>query len=241
MKGHIVVRKASVVDLAAVARLEYAIFGREGIIPFQIDHFAACLAAYPEGFFVAEQEKKVVGYVYAQIVFYNMAGSDEAGRWSSFEEVIARGHKPAGNYHLGINIGSAIPGAGKLLVQELLALGHRTGKPVLGMSRVSGFAQYVEGLVSQGVLPAEICEQALNTVAVQYVLACAQMVSGKVKLASWCPGICEPAPFMLPPPSVRDPVLCKYLLNKDVAVYAVLPRFLDDAASMGYSVLIGPA
>lgn len=241
MKNHIVIRRASVADLAAVARLEYAIFGGEGIVPFEINHFAACLAAYPEGFFVAEQEKEVVGYVYAQIVFYNMAGSDESVRWSSFEEVIARGHKPAGNYHLGINIGSAIPGAGKLLVQELLALGRRTGKSVLGMSRVSGFAQYVDGLVLQKVVPDAPNRQTLDMIAAHYVRECARMVNGKVKLASWSPGICESAPLVLPSPSVRDPVLCKYLLNKDVAVYAVLPRFLDDAASMGYSVLIGPA
>jgi hypothetical protein len=241
MKDRVFVRKASVADLAAVARLEYAIFGKEGIVPFPMEHFATCFASYPEGFFVAEEAGKIVGYVYAQIIACDMVSAEEVRQWSSFEEVIARGHKPDGNYHLGINIGSVRSGAGKMLVEEFLALGRSTCKPALGMSRISGFGQYVKDLIVQGLICAEASQHMFDMLALHYVLQCAQMVGGVVRLKPWCPGVREQIPGVLPVPSVRDPVLCKYLLNQEVAVYAILPHFLDDTASKDYSVLIGPA
>lgn len=246
MKKGIVVRNATRKDLMRVVELEQSIFGAEGLVPFCYKHFATCLEAYPQGFFVAEENGSIVGYVYAQIIYFNPHDPVEITKWTSFDaiigsEVLRASHKPNGDYHLGINIGSISPGAGKLLVDALVSLGQCTGKPVLGMSRVSGLRTYLQSLKYMGIDIDSMYDERRHAIALAYVLQSATLVGGAVRLMESCPGVAHLSSLQLPTVSVRDPVLCKYLLNKAVAVFAILPNFLNDPASAHYAVLIGPA
>jgi ribosomal protein S18 acetylase RimI-like enzyme len=63
MKKSIVVRNATRKDLMRVVELEQSIFGAEGLVPLCYKHFATCLEVYPQGFFVAEENDSIVGYV----------------------------------------------------------------------------------------------------------------------------------------------------------------------------------
>lgn len=242
----LVVRNASVADLNRVTELETRIFSAHSITPFDRGHFSAWLEVYPQGFFVAEQDGEVVGYTYTQVIKCNPNDPRELDRWTSFNVMNDRGytrasHRVDGNYHLGVNIGSVVPGAGKVLVEALVDLGNVLGKPLLGMSRISGLKAYFEKLVVDGVVNPHVDVKMKNAIALAYSLQCAKMVGGSVRLIPNGPGMDGPAPPNLPAVTIPDPVLCKYLRNPHFAVWGLLPAFIDDPASMNYAVLMGPA
>ncbi len=240
------VRNATVADLDRVVELETNIFAAHSITPFVREHFDAWLEVYSRGFFVAEQGGEVVGYTYTQVINCNYSDPYELDRWVSFDDVNDRGytrasHQRDGNYHLGVNIGSAVPGAGKLLVEALVELGQNVQKPLLGMSRISGLKSYVHQLVQTGIVDAGTAAVAKHAIALYYVLECAKLASGFVRLMPQSAGLSHVGLPSLPKPSTPDPVLCKYLRNKHFAIWALLPDFIEDPASLNYAVLIGPA
>lgn len=244
--GQLVVRNASAADLDRVTELETRIFSAHSITPFDRGHFSAWLEVYPQGFFVAEQDGVVVGYTYTQVIDCDPNDPRELDRWTTFDVMNDKGytkasHRAGGNYHLGVNIGSVVPGAGKALVEALVRLGDAMGKPLLGMSRVSGLKAYFEKLVADGIIGPRVDVKVKNAIALAYSLQCAKMVGGSVRLISNGPGMDYPDLPALPAVAVPDPVLCKYLRNPHFAVWALLPAFIKDPASLDYAVLMGPA
>lgn len=245
MSEKLCVRNANFHDLNRVTQLESEIFSAQGITPFGQQHFAAWLDIYPKGFFVAEQEGVIVGYTYTQVINCNPSNPGEFHSWSTFDQMNDGGytratHCPDGNFHLGVNIGSVVPGAGKVLVEALMKLAHDLQKPLLGMSRVSGFRKYFERLIKGRVLEEQMALEIKNTIVLFYALQCAQMVNGGVRLVKDACGLERLGKVKLPPVDVPDPVLCKYLRNPHFVVWTILPNFIDDPASLNYSVLTGP-
>lgn len=242
----LVVRNASAADLNRVTELETRIFGAHSITPFDRGHFSAWLEVYPQGFFVAEQDGEVVGYTYTQVIKCNPNDPRELDRWTSFNVMNDSGytrasHRADGNYHLGVNIGSVVPGAGKVLVEALVDLGNALGKPLLGMSRISGLKAYFEKLVVDRIVNRHVDVKMKNAIALSYFLQCAKMVGGSVRLIANSPGMNYSDLSALPVVTVPDPVLCKYLRNPHFATWALLPEFIADPASLNYAVLMGPA
>lgn len=240
----LLVRNANYTDLDQVVELETKIFSAQNIVPFDRGCFEAWLEVYPLGFFVAECVGKVVGYTYTQVIHADFSDPKELARWTSFDVMNDRGytrasHRADGNYHLGVNIGSVSPGAGKVLVESLANLARQTQKPLLGMSRISGLRVYFDKLMASGVIEAGIGREVKDAIALNYALQCASMVKGAVKLVESSPGRVATLPD-LPSITVPDPVLCKYLRNPDFAVWAVLPEFIKDPDSLDYAVLTGP-
>ena len=244
-KADVSVRNAAQTDLDRVSELEVAIFSAQNIAPFSRGHFSAWLEVYPQGFFVAEQAGIVVGYTYTQLISADFACSGELTRWTSFDVMTDCGytrasHCPGGNYHLGVNIGSVVPGAGKILVESLVQLAASLGKPLLGMSRISGLRNYVQKLVQCGVVGEVTSRADKDAIALSYTMQCVNMVGGRMKLLETSPGRdCSNLPD-LPVTREFDPVLCKYLRNPRFAVWAILPEFIEDPDSLNYAVLTGP-
>lgn len=241
----IIVRNARQSDLHPITKLEREIFCPHGIEPFTYEHFSDWLEVYAPGFFVAELEGRIVGYVYSQIIECYPEDPDEISRWKTFNAMIGNGytkytHKPNGTHHLGVSIGSIISGAGKLLTSASVELGKNSKKPLLGMSRISGFGKYYTDLSKKGAIPAEPHKEMKNAIALSYSLQCAKITNSSINLIMNCPGADYNGLPVLPDPDQPDAILRKYLRNGNLSIWAVLPDFIDDAASLNYSVLIGP-
>lgn len=240
MKKDIVIRNAVQADLVFVASLEKQVFGNEGLEPLPIDHFVACLGANPHSFFVAEKNSSLIGYTYACSIHFDSKKPFQEQGFGDFDQAVKQCEIAGseGNCYLGINICSASSGAGKMLVEALLSLAQSSGKQMLGMARISGVRQYVDMCSACGIIGMDQLQEFRHAIVLSYVLQCAHLVGGAIDLLPWCPGISVSVPNGLPSVEVPDPVLGKYLRHPGLAVCGLLTEFVDDPASLNYSVLI---
>lgn len=225
-------RSANIADVPRLVEIERKTWSGEGTEIYGEDHFLAWLETYPEGFSVVEEEGVIVGLSCIQAVDF---GPSDRSAFTTFNEVtdhgyIRRTHNPAGRYYFGVTMCSLSRGGGKALLRAVLELSGRTGRPLMGTSRISGFADYFQSAAAAGVSLDE------DAIALSYVLACARMNSGKVwKSMPVPPAHVQPLPAV----AVPDPVLKFYLRHPDLGLYAVLPAFMQDPPSRDYSVLFG--
>jgi len=234
----VVVRTARRGEIGKLVKLEEEIFKSEGIRTFDKSHFEAWFEINPEEIYVAEQGGFLVGYGYAQFINCDPESPDEIKKWTSFDAITDNGytettHCPNGNYRLGVSVGSLLPGAGRALVAKGFELAKTDGRPLLFMSRISGLQAYFDGLPKNSSSAGD-----LNEIALSYILACARMERASVNLL---PGASQKTTDCLPELANPDPVLNKYLKNPRVQIWALLPNFLTDEASLNYNVLLGPA
>lgn len=231
MADTIRVRLAEEKDVPRLAEVEKAAWGNEGTPVYGEAHFRTWLEIYPDGFFLAEVNGVIEAFSYSQIIDFNF---EEPRITGSFDDITDHGfsrrtHRPDGNSHFGITICSLSPGAGREIIRENLVFTRKTGRPMLGVSRLPDFCRYMSAVKG------EISPKARSTLALHYGIECAKMVQGRIHpqlLAEYSQG-------EYPPVSAPDSVLRKYLKNKEFMLLTLLPDFWQDPKSLDFSFLFG--
>jgi len=134
------IRNATFKDLDAVMELENAIWSPGTRSPR--NKFESRLSRFPEGFFLAYKQDKVIGVSTSQIITYN------GGSINSWEGVTDWGsistHNPEGNALYVVSIGSiSRSGGGSALIQAQKELVKKLNLDYLVLgSRIPGFDAY---------------------------------------------------------------------------------------------------
>lgn len=236
MSEEVIIRNAREEDIPRLIEVEQTAWKDEGTEVYGREHFEAWLELYPEGFFVGEENGVIVGFTYTEAVFFDPS---DMSIFTTFDDITDHGfsrrtHNSTGNYHFGITICSTSRGVGKVLLQALLDFSNQVRKPLLGFSRIKGFAEYFD---SVSPLPGfEIMTKELeDKIALSYALECAKMTEARI----W-EGLSNTESLAgLPQITAPDPILRFYLKNKEFMLYGILPDFIQDPKSRNYSVLFG--
>ncbi len=229
----IIVRRAQEKDIPQLINIEHLIWKPLGTPVFDASYFIAWLKVNPEGFFVAECDKIVVGYTYTQI--FDFAFKDIES-FPSFDELTdhaytTKTHNPAGNAVFGLTITSIQKGAGRKMHEALLEYAQALKKEYfVAATRLSELNTYINMLINSGY---EITDSLEKEVALWYAIECTKMLNGKI----W--DICTKQPDIeLPQPEKPDSVVAAHLsVNKEFGLAALLPKFMQDPQSKNYAIL----
>lgn len=237
----IVVRPARIEDISELAEVEKRAWGNLGTEVYGAGQFQSWLEVNPICFWVAEYEKRLVGYVYGQLNNFSVA---DIPRFVSCDEVTDHGHtRKTHNFNgdslYGMSVTSIQPGAGKPLIYALYQRVVDLGKKCyFAFPRISGFDAYCRRLEETGILAAKISPELEADIALWYTVECAKLAGEKV----WdiCP---VPPQFSLPKPIAPDPVLNWHLRHwhlpsTRLGIVKVLHGFMPDPQSRNYTVLI---
>jgi hypothetical protein len=231
----IVVRQAREEDVARLVEVEKQAWGHFGTDIYTRDHFVAWLDVHRVGFLVAEFNGLVVGYIYGQLMNFELSNIPH---FTSCNEITDFGytrktHNPNGNSLYGISVVSVQPGAGRMLNKSIFALTEKLRKQYyFGFPRLSNFDLYMKELErsSQWYVAQHIPEE---VIALWYAIECAKMVGGKI----WT-GICYVQPDLeLPLPKIPDPVLCSHLKSGVFGIVRIIKNFMKDPSSRNYATL----
>ena len=149
------VRMATPHDVAGAVAVDQQAFG-EGLAP---GYFEAWLRAFPEGFQVACDEDRIVGY--AMVI--RVASQDVVDNWHvDTGNGYGSTHNPQGNILYGVSLAAAgALWAGRLLVEaEVALLGQLPGlEKVWLYSRLPGFSRWYGGQEDKPELAPELVER----------------------------------------------------------------------------------
>ncbi len=229
----ILVRNARPSDFPALADMEEAVWTPEKVEPLGVKHFEAWHRCYPEGFFVAESNGRLVGFTCLETVNFSL-DAPLPNYFRTFNELTNNGyiegvHQPNANHHFGPTICSIEKGAAHPLLRAILDLSAERKQPLLGASRMPGLHAYIE---TNGI---DLKGDHETAVALHYVISCVKMAGGRAHpslYAGFTPG-------RFPEVTAQDPVLKSYFRHQEFVFYCMLPGFLTDVKSHNFAVLFG--
>lgn len=223
------IREAQPPDFAQIAAMEEMVWRKENTPVLGTEHFWAWHKTYPQGFMIAERQGKIVGMICAEIIAYK---PDEAFPWPTFDAVtnksyISGTHQPKGTHHFGLTVCSVDKGAGAPLLEALIALANRTGRPLLGVSRLPGLTAYLNSEAAQE------SGQSESNLALHYVHTTVTMGNGRVHprlFSAYNPASC-------PPVNSPDPTLRRYVRHGRFRFMEFLSNFWHDPPGHDSTVL----
>lgn len=233
IKKQITVRRIVANELARIAELEQQIWSKEGADIFDINHIKSWFKLNRASFLVAIVDGLIVGYAFAQIMRLNSATIKLP---STYMKTVDDGfckttHDKKGNFHFCITVCSINPGAGRALINALSKQASKSQKPLLGVSRIIGFSEY---LFQTQVLNPQIIMGSAEKLAIawHYAKKTAIMVGGTTTR--------ELAPLktkiIFPEITSPDPVLAGYLKSK-FSIVRPLIDFIKDPKSGDFGIL----
>ena len=224
------VRLAEAQDIRRLAEVEKAAWQNEGTPVFGEEHFRTWLDLFPEGFFLTEENSIIVAYIYLQLIRFD---ADQA-QLPDYNALTDHGytrstHDPSGNHIFGVTICSLSRGAGRMLIDRLIAFSEERRLPALGVSRIPDFSRY---LAESGITEPTAEEE--RSLALHYGIECAKMVQGKIHPRAYA----FHKPGNYPPVKSPDSVLRTYLKHPDVMLFRLLPDFCQDPKSRNFNFLL---
>lgn len=143
---NIAIRRASVEDLSHIVDLENAIWPEGTRAPRE--KFEKRLAIFPEGFFLAFKEEKLIGASTAQIISYTKGEPIRSWEYITDNGFIEKTHNPQGNALYIVSLGAlSRSGGGSALITEQKALARRLGLTTLVLgARIPGYDAYCKSI-----------------------------------------------------------------------------------------------
>jgi len=150
------IRNAEDRDIGQLVRVDREAFsGLPEYLFFTKDHFRAWLEVFPEGFFVACLEERVIGYASVQIIRYDL--DNPVATWCEATDsgFIRKTHNPCGNAVYGVSICVSGHASGARIGKKLMFAGIRRFSAMkhiqygVVVSRVPGYYKVVDQIPIQ--------------------------------------------------------------------------------------------
>ncbi|MFH0891888.1 MAG: hypothetical protein V1867_03855 [Candidatus Falkowbacteria bacterium] len=227
-----IIRNAQPADFKKLALIEKRIWGKAGTAIFGKKYFNAWFKTHPQGFLVAEKDNNIKGYVYFQLIDFDLANPNLV----SFDHDTDFGftkktHNSMGSSLYVVSICSESPGAGKNLMDELYGFMIKYGKKyAVGMVRMPGLKKYIESTRINNSFSGLIQNQ--EEIVLWYAIRSVEKVGGRLSKA-----LSLKTNSLLPSPVIPDPVLTGFYKNNKVCLYGIFRNYMHDPESLGYAAL----
>ncbi|MCK5510118.1 hypothetical protein KAI65_01055 [Candidatus Parcubacteria bacterium] len=146
-KSEIIIRNAKHGDWIGFKKVDEAGFNDSGIELITMEQFNAWLTVFPKGFFVAEKNGKISGYIYLQICDFDPLDVNDI---RNFNEITDNGytyktHNPDEFCLYVVSVAAVDSGTGRKLVSETIKLTKKYKKKYYaGVCRMSGLNRFIK-------------------------------------------------------------------------------------------------
>jgi len=230
----VIVRQAKSTDVPGLVSLEKRVWTPFKTEVFTAAHFQAWLKVHPAGFLIAEAETGLVGYIYYQLVRFDLIGFLNSDyNLTTDNGYTIKTNDPDGDCFYVVSACSTNLGAGFLLVStgQKMTITQKL-KCAVAFCRISGFADYFEAVKSLNKL-GEIHPSVENDIVLWYAIENARSVNGRVD------GLIPPdIQLELPSLGKVDPVLGKVLRYPGVSLAGISSGYIIDPLSRDFGAFV---